>query len=497
MEYVGRKVKKQFDGSGLYTGLVRSYDDETKFFEIVYEDGDFEEMDLSEVLSVLVEDGDVESESVGGKSRLGRKPKKRARVERKQRGDSSGKFDEILVKECSSVSGVANNSNNLVAGGREGFRDEGCVNGNMMVGVEVKVGFDLNAGFNFKLNDHVLGYSLSGDGVEASVGVGEEEKKKRRGIDLNLDANGEMEENLEMGGKRECGFDLNLGVDEEGRDDRDWDDGVREVKESAVIMEEIVANGELKEVIVTQDFGSELLEKEESIIVEGYKVEGDVDQGKLKEEVTTPSIDFADGCGGEEGSSCRRMSRRKRRKVLENVDSLNETVLRRSTRRGAGRNIGLISSSSVVNEIPSYAAAVVLMEEEPEPEPEPEPVSSTDEPVEEPETLPPKLQLPPSSQNMDLDGMPVLDIFSIYACLRSFSTLLFLSPFELEDFVAALRCQSSNSLIDSIHVSILHTLRKHLEYLSKEGSESASDCLRYHFCFCLVFYFPVSHCLLF
>ncbi|KAK9273798.1 hypothetical protein L1049_018608 [Liquidambar formosana] len=72
----------------------------------------------------------------------------------------------------------------------------------------------------------------------------------------------------------------------------------------------------------------------------------------------------------------------------------------------------------------------------------------------------------------------MLDFFSVYACLRSFSTLLFLSPFELEDFVAALKCKSPSPLFDFIHVSILQTLRKHLEFLSDEGSQSASDCLR-------------------
>jgi hypothetical protein len=91
----------------------------------------------------------------------------------------------------------------------------------------------------------------------------------------------------------------------------------------------------------------------------------------------------------------------------------------------------------------------------------------------------PKLQLPPSSQNLNLDGIPVIEFFSVYACLRSFSTLLFLSPFELEDLVAALKSEIPSVLFDSIHVSILQTLRKHLEFLSSEGSQSASICLRY------------------
>ncbi|KAI9117771.1 hypothetical protein K1719_011186 [Acacia pycnantha] len=104
-------------------------------------------------------------------------------------------------------------------------------------------------------------------------------------------------------------------------------------------------------------------------------------------------------------------------------------------------------------------------------------VVSGSEQYEQCSELPPKPQLPPSSQNLNLDDIPV-DLFSIYACLRSFSTILFLSPFELEDFVTALKSVNPNILFDSIHFSILQTLRKHLDYLSNEGCQSASDCLR-------------------
>ena len=90
-----------------------------------------------------------------------------------------------------------------------------------------------------------------------------------------------------------------------------------------------------------------------------------------------------------------------------------------------------------------------------------------------------KLELPPSSNDLDLDGLNVFDLFSVYSCLRSFSRLLFLSPFRLETFVAALRCKYANFLIDSVHFSILQALKPHLEALSGEGSQSASECLRY------------------
>ncbi|XLR13692.1 hypothetical protein S83_041630 [Arachis hypogaea] len=89
-----------------------------------------------------------------------------------------------------------------------------------------------------------------------------------------------------------------------------------------------------------------------------------------------------------------------------------------------------------------------------------------------------KLQLPSSSQDLNSDDVSVLEVFSIYACLRLFNTLLFLSPFKLEDLVVALKSKILSILFDSIHVSILKTLKKHLEYLSNEDIQSASDCLR-------------------
>ncbi|XP_078436506.1 PHD-finger and DNA binding domain-containing protein isoform X2 [Wolffia australiana] len=88
------------------------------------------------------------------------------------------------------------------------------------------------------------------------------------------------------------------------------------------------------------------------------------------------------------------------------------------------------------------------------------------------------LVLPPSSRDLEIDGLHVLDLFSVYSCLRSFSTLFFLSPFTLKAFVAALKCSTPNRLTDAIHYSILQALKPHLEALCTEGSEFASSCLR-------------------
>lgn len=89
-----------------------------------------------------------------------------------------------------------------------------------------------------------------------------------------------------------------------------------------------------------------------------------------------------------------------------------------------------------------------------------------------------KPTLPPSSSDLDVDGLPVLNLFSVYSCLRSFSRSLFLSPFRLETLVAALRCQYANPLIDSIHFSLLHALKPHLKLLMEEEFQPATDCLR-------------------
>ncbi|KAL0370325.1 UNVERIFIED_CONTAM: hypothetical protein Sangu_0350600 [Sesamum angustifolium] len=57
------------------------------------------------------------------------------------------------------------------------------------------------------------------------------------------------------------------------------------------------------------------------------------------------------------------------------------------------------------------------------------------EKYEEPVLRWPKEELPPSSGSLDLKGVSVFDFVSVYAFVRLFNALLFLSPFELDDFV--------------------------------------------------------------
>ncbi|KAL2593794.1 hypothetical protein AAZX31_12G170300 [Glycine max] len=96
-----------------------------------------------------------------------------------------------------------------------------------------------------------------------------------------------------------------------------------------------------------------------------------------------------------------------------------------------------------------------------------------------PETqIPPPLTLPPSSGTIGVPEPCVLNLFSVYGFLRSFSIRLFLSPFTLDEFVGALNCKVSNTLLDAIHVSLMHILKRHLENISPDGSRPATKCLR-------------------
>lgn len=108
-----------------------------------------------------------------------------------------------------------------------------------------------------------------------------------------------------------------------------------------------------------------------------------------------------------------------------------------------------------------------------------EKIRGSGEKSEQPVLLPPKVELPPSSGGLDLNGASAFEVFSVYAFLRSFSTLLFLSPFDLDDFVSCVKSKDSTLLFDSIHVSLLRALQMKLKSLSNEGSATASNCLRY------------------
>ncbi|KAJ1274244.1 hypothetical protein BS78_05G047200 [Paspalum vaginatum] len=108
--------------------------------------------------------------------------------------------------------------------------------------------------------------------------------------------------------------------------------------------------------------------------------------------------------------------------------------------------------------------------------------NSSDFVKEEPsEPCPPvrAVELPPSSGDIPVPEESISHLFSVYNFLRSFSARLFLSPFGMDDFVAAINCTVQNNLLDAVHVSLLRALRRHLESKSAEGSQLASNCLKY------------------
>ncbi|XP_062204414.1 DDT domain-containing protein PTM-like [Phragmites australis] len=108
--------------------------------------------------------------------------------------------------------------------------------------------------------------------------------------------------------------------------------------------------------------------------------------------------------------------------------------------------------------------------------------NSSDFTKEEPsEPCPPvqAVELPPSSGDIAVPEESISYLFSVYNFLRSFSVQLFLGPFGLDDFVAAISCTVQNNLLDAVHVSLLRALRRHLETKSSEGSQLASNCLKY------------------
>ncbi|KAM1804386.1 hypothetical protein FF1_030247 [Malus domestica] len=547
MEFVGRSVRKEFKGHGFFAGTVKSYAAASGLFEVVYEDGNTEELSFDEVSLLLGGGAEADLVEVAAKrSRLGRKPKKRRRIERKREirgnaalGNDSG-FGGDLNENCNlsdgsegklevdqgfggnlrknvAVSGIVNenvDSRNVVDKTLE--QETGLIaNGNVNEVDNLKNGIDLNAGFNLNLND---GCDLN---VDPNVGK-EEIAEIRDCIDLNLDANDEFVENQNvdsLGGsavlthgsqRRGCNFDLNLEVNEEFKDTEGDCEEKFKVNPRFELVEESLKNersGDAEEKVIDDGNSNETWKEVYIDINEDIpmtSVDDPIDcaagerldntyccsSGDLKAdgslgifetscindsglvevpvkdslyEARTPMIH---GNLGDSGSPCiQKSSRRKRRKLLDNlISTTTETVLRRSARRGSAQNHVSVSD-------PFSSSAVSAITEE-------KPSISGCEEAENPSVLFQELELPPSSQHLNLDGIPILDVFSIYACLRSFSTLLFLSPFKLEDFVAALTCKSPSSLFDHVHVSILQTLRKHLEWLANDGSETASDCLR-------------------
>lgn len=472
MEFVGRTVRKDFPGRGVFSGVVRSYDAATGAFVISYQNGDSEEiLDVSELGSILVD----------LKPRRGRKPKKRNIPQLPGKSNGVSAVNSALGVDLND--GIVDTGRNqdgvgAVLDGEEGFRGEVRetletvhVSGGNSDGGERLRDLDLNEGLDIETCWDVM-YNSAENDTNADPGA---DCQKRVGcIDLNLDANDEVEGNIDLGRR---GFDLNLGVaDEEMKDALTEQIQEKDIGnfDDETVRESLSEDGALVEVSVDINsagfipgdvFVNGGIQNESSMDAAGSLTDASVGQfdSKTDEDCKTPEVKIH-GVDGMETDEHERSRRKKRRRLSSNLKQ-GETVLRRSTRRISAQN-------QITHYMKSSPAAVSLTVEKPERE-----SLAYEEPADL-DVVPPKPELPLSSGNLNLDGVLVLDLFSVYTFLRSFSTLLFLSPFEFEDFVAAINCQSPSILFDSIHVSLLQTLRKHLEYHTGEGSQSASECLR-------------------
>ena len=56
LKFVGHEVEKDFGTQGKFVGIVWHYDPCAKYFNVVYEDGDSEEISLTDLIPILVED---------------------------------------------------------------------------------------------------------------------------------------------------------------------------------------------------------------------------------------------------------------------------------------------------------------------------------------------------------------------------------------------------------------------------------------------------------
>lgn len=507
MEFVGRTVKKEFEGVGAFQGTVESFDPSTGLYQVVYGDGDSECLESAEMIKLL--DGPVGSavasdaacySKLSKKPRVGRKPKKRRKV-----GPMPGKSSDEVVSEA------------VVWECRDGLNVEGSV---PVSGINLNYGLESNDGTNaHQGSDMNDGSHLKGGFMSKVEYLGN--AKWARSIDLNVDVSGDYDANAVVDNsgmesrKVKCCFDLNLGYDGETNNINDWyDDTLMRSSNSGIKafeseFTELQAEGDdackkLGGLCVNNAEGAPLKNMstcgghvaEDSFLgfLDGTGKEGSVLVCDLELDVNASfgSVDVNDSkdsnyyeiqvkeyfCEPETGhqndigrSYKNGSTGKKRRKDAESLKSMTEVALRRSKRRGSVLLCGASTTEPpMVNDLSSSPIVNAVVERNSS-------SSGCDGPADH-SGLPPNVQLPPSSQNLNLDGIPILDVFSVYACLRSFSTLLFLSPFELDDFVATLKCKYPTSLFDSVHVSLLQTLRKHLEFISDEGSQSAIDCLR-------------------
>ncbi|XP_062874525.1 nucleosome-remodeling factor subunit BPTF isoform X2 [Trichomycterus rosablanca] len=78
-------------------------------------------------------------------------------------------------------------------------------------------------------------------------------------------------------------------------------------------------------------------------------------------------------------------------------------------------------------------------------------------PILEQKEIPP-LELPKSSDDLLIPPEPLLNVSAVYEVLRTFTTVLRLSPFRFEDFCAALAGQEQCALLAETHIALLKAI---------------------------------------
>ena len=75
----------------------------------------------------------------------------------------------------------------------------------------------------------------------------------------------------------------------------------------------------------------------------------------------------------------------------------------------------------------------------------------------------PELVLPPSSEDLLIPREHILQTCAVYEVLRHFRTQIFLSPFTLEDFGAALLAEQQSKLLSEVHFQMLRLILRESE----------------------------------
>ena len=94
----------------------------------------------------------------------------------------------------------------------------------------------------------------------------------------------------------------------------------------------------------------------------------------------------------------------------------------------------------------------------------------------------PDLVLPPSSEDLLIPQKHILQTCAIYEVLRHFRTQIFLSPFTLEDFGAALMAAQQSRLLSEVHFQMLRLIlreneKEHVHFGPQDHKDSINSVL--------------------